>query len=93
MTHDLAESPFIREEVEWRERNGHDTEQDVGQCQICDEAIRHGLHGLVLQDDEHDENVTEEAHDEDHRVEDADVDLNRWTVLEEIFLLHPCRPI
>ena len=93
MTEDLAEDPFLEEEVERRKRDGQHAKQDVGQRQIGDEAVGDGLHGLVLGDDEYDEHVTQQAHHKDDGVQRVNVHLHGRVVPQVVRLSAAARPI
>lgn len=58
-----------RHEIERREGDCEHAEQDVGQREIHDEDVGHGLHVLVSDDDETDERISRDADQEDHDVE------------------------
>ena len=76
MAQDAAEDPLVQEEIERRERDSQHAQQDVRQGQISDEQIRHRLHGLVVADDEANQDVAADADAEDDHVQGVDVGLH-----------------
>lgn len=71
-THELTEGPVLGQVTHHVQRKVQEGDEEVAECKVCYEGVRHGVQSLVTIDHLADDRIADEGQHEDDQVGDAD---------------------